>query len=132
MTTPAERAVLEAAKTYVHAWDAPRTCDTESRLLREAVHTLDAEPPQPDLDALNAAVAEAVEAYLVAHPSARDPKGQPDEWIVSLSTLLARRAALLPKPRYEALGNAWTIFDNHEQKYLLPPKVAALLNKEKP
>ena len=131
MTTPAERAVLEAAKTYVHAWDAPRTCDTESRLLREAVHTLDAEPPQPDLDALNAAVAEAVETYMVKWPH-MDIKANCNEWTTIIEACRARRAALAPKPRYEALGNAWTIFDNHEQKYLLPPKVADLLNKEKP
>jgi hypothetical protein len=99
--------------------------------LREAVHTLDAEPPQPDLDALNAAVAEAVETYMVKWPH-MDIKANCNEWTTIIEACRARRAALAPKPRYEALGNAWTIFDNHEQKYLLPPKVADLLNKEKP
>ena len=78
-------AVVEAARVQVAAQRTRGHHDVGRAdvVLSRSVDALDA-CTEPDLDALNAAVAEAVEAYLVAHPLARDPKGQPDEWIVSL------------------------------------------------
>jgi len=117
-------AVVEAAREHTECkGGVPRMVKVDINLHR-ASHALDA-CTQPDLDALNAAVAEEADKCdwsLVQWPDLNP----------FIGAVRARRAAMLPKPRYEALGNAWTIFDNHEQKYLLPPKVADLLNKEKP
>jgi uncharacterized protein with von Willebrand factor type A (vWA) domain len=123
-------AVVEAARVQVAAQRTRGHHDVGRAdvVLSRSVDALDA-CTEPDLDALNAAVAEAAEEYVFVTPAALDKEFQPARWVIAIDAINARRAAMLPKPRYEALGNAWTIFDNHEQKYLLPPKVADLLNK---
>ena len=127
-------AVVEAAKVAVKEhfarWGMASTAPG-TIALNESVRALDA-CTQPDLDALNAAVAEAAESMVLRWESEgfHNLPSSPENTV--RLAILARRAAMQPKPRYEALGNAWTIFDNHEQKFLLPPKVADLLNKEKP
>ena len=126
-------AVVEAARVQVAAQRTRGHHDVGRAdvVLSRSVDALDA-CTEPDLDALNAAVAEAVEAHSVERPYSYVTITATGAWHRVVEAHNALRTALLPKPRYEALGNAWTIFDNHEQKYLLPPKVAALLNKEEP
>jgi hypothetical protein len=99
-------------------------------------HALDA-CTEPDLDALNAAVAEAVRLFVdrtLEHP--------PFLWAQDLIDIkdaeLARREALAPKPRYTVEPNSTlpvrvVVYDTKESRPLSPPEVAALLNeKEKP
>jgi len=118
-------AVVEAARPLVNHVTRYQLAAAE-----DAFRALDA-CTEPDLDALNAAVAEAAESMVLRWESEgfHNLPSSPENTV--RLAILARRAAMQPKPRYEALGNAWTIFDNHEQKYLLPPKVADLLNKAK-
>ena len=86
---------------------------------------------EPDLDALNAAVAEAGEAY--RDRMRKNRPGLNDAWEVTCQAIDARRAALAPKPRYEAVPNVFTVILDHVKKeYLNTIQVAALLNaKEK-
>ena len=134
MTTPAERAVLdEVREMNRHAIDSCYFGD-HARAACRAYVALAAAPPQPDLAALNAAVAEAVEAWFDKTTEAHNGHPNLDAWRDDLSNIYraesARRAALLPKPRYEALE--FGIRDHLKNITLTQNDAAALLNKEKP
>jgi hypothetical protein len=99
-------------------------------ILSDLLDALDA-CTEPDLAALNAAVAEAVEEYVVVSPSALDKTNQPSRWVIAIDAINARRAALAPKPRYEV--NLLGVYDHKGRRFMQPEEVAALLNeKEKP
>jgi hypothetical protein len=130
VTTTAERAVIEAVLSHDHA--ALINGQLSPRLRRAALDYRDAQvkdgnlnpSPQPDLDALNAAVAEAYEAWVTR----TGPAGA--ESVVLHEAVLARRAALAPKPRYEARGGV--VYDTKGDRCPSTKELAALLNKEKP
>jgi len=137
MTTPAERAVIEAARKQEWAGRVPSTTSYYVDCLvgetNAAVRVLIAAPPQPDLDALNAAVAEAVERHAKAHADDYVPGKYPwsREWNDVADALLARREALKPKARYTA--NDGIVRDTRTGEYLSTYDCADLLNeKEKP
>jgi hypothetical protein len=89
----------------------------------------------PDLAALNAAVADAVEVYLNRDMGSGTAAVK---WLEIEKATDARRAAMQPKPRYTVEPNSTVpvrvvVYDTHESRPLSPPEVAALLNaKEKP
>jgi hypothetical protein len=93
-------------------------------------------PAESDLDALNAAVAEAVEAWFDATKKAHNGTPNLDAWRDDLSNIyraeLARRAALAPKLRYEATNETCSIYDRQVGYHVKPSAVAALLNERKP
>jgi hypothetical protein len=142
----AERAVVEAAKkVYEHidpsakhsiCGEFPaRECSALKELLN-AARALDALPADaPDLDALNAAVAEAVEGHARAFPDLFTRRNyDAPEWTTVITAHNARRAALTKKPRYEEYGQpkastTYGIFDNAAQRALPMSEVAALLNE---
>jgi hypothetical protein len=131
VTTPAERAVIEAARAYKRLVDPHvrrRSCvaSEEFDVLDKALRALDAEPPQPDLDALNAEVAEAVKIYMDNHTLARDRAHQPKDWVDVIDCDADRRAALAPNPRYALDGLGF--YDHHERRRLARDEVVILLN----
>jgi hypothetical protein len=85
---------------------------------------------EPDLDALDAAVVQAVEEYVIAHPLTMDKEHQLSRWVSAINAINARRAALKPKPRYEAAPAG--IRDNHTFQTYTLEYVAHLLNERKP
>jgi len=91
---------------------------------------LDAQPTEPDLDALNAAVAEAAESMVLRWESEgfHNLPSSPENTV--RLAILARRAAMQPKPRYEV--NLLGVYDHKNLRFLQPEEIAALLNKEKP
>jgi hypothetical protein len=132
VTTPAERAVIDAANEYAHQAGLR---DGTGSIVR-AVRALDA-CTEPDLDALDHAVAEAVEAYREYSPNVfgvvpATPEAR-SRWGSVVSALEARRAALAPKPRYEACPEKHVVmWDRQTREYLNPLQVAALLNEREP
>jgi hypothetical protein len=130
VTTTAERAVLNEVLA-----SAKRHC-VDSEFWRHAnayLADIKAQPPQPDLAALNAAVAEAVEVYANRHPNAFEACLAPREFKVIVDANRVRRAAMQPKPRYTVEPNSTVpvrvvVYDTHESRPLSPPEVAALLN----
>jgi hypothetical protein len=90
----------------------------------------------PDLDALNAAVAEAVRVMVQKGRWATGSGLEDIQRVVNASRALD--AALAMKPRYVVEPNSTVpvrvvVYDTHESRPLSPPEVAALLNaKEKP
>jgi len=118
-------AVVEAARMLTkcgHWYDA-----TQATV--NAVRALDA-CTEPDLDALDHAVAEAVEAYIT-----RGGIPRPDLWKRIEVAYEARRTALAPKPRYTVEPNSTlpvrvVVYDTQESRPLTPPEVAALLNQK--
>jgi hypothetical protein len=124
-----EQAVIEAANVIdaFPAFDPARGLPGGFILavnrLRDATGDLRRAPPQPDLAALNAAVAQAVEEY--------DRTLYRFEGEIR-NALDARHEALKPKPRYRAAHNG-VIIDDNLNIPMLAEEVAALLNaKEKP
>jgi hypothetical protein len=127
--TKAQRAVraltmTEAYLTGKYTRDPYTTAHAHTlEVVREALVALSV-PDKPDLAALNAAVAEAVEEY--------------DKIMYRFSgpvrdALDARRAAMKPRPRYEALPTAHTVMlDYHTGEQLNALQVAALLNAKEP
>jgi hypothetical protein len=77
---------------------------------------------EPDLDALNARVAEAVDVW-------DDDRCDGKKYTRLHEAVIARRAALAPKPRYEAT-DATRILDN-QTGYLLTANCIAMLLNEK-
>ena len=77
---------------------------------------------------LNAAVAEAVEAYRDRMRENRP--GLNDAWEVTCQAIDARRAVLAPKPRYIANNTVCSIYDRKNSTHLTPEQVAALLNAQ--
>lgn len=130
-------AVLEAAKNLTSVTAASDCKMTVSSFrfcaLLDALDAL-AACREPDLAALDHAVAEAVEAYAVAHPDGLYASLAPKEWKAIVVWRDARREALKPKPRYEAhpapLAHSVGVWDNQEKRYLPQSEVAALLNRE--
>ena len=131
MTTPAERAVLEAVR--MHDRKALEDEGNLSPRLRRAALDYRAAlakndnlnvSPQPDLAALDHAVAEAVEAYM---ERLTDPSTS--RWKRIEDAYNARRAALAPNPRYEEHCESCGIYDRQEKRRLTQKEVAALLNK---
>jgi hypothetical protein len=125
-------AVVEAAKVAVKEhfarWGMASTAPG-TIALKETVAALDA-CTEPDLDALDHAVAEAVEAYIT-----RGGIPRPDLWKRIEVAYEARRAALAPKPRYTVEPNSTlpvrvVVYDTQESRPLTPPEVAALLNQK--
>jgi len=134
VTTPAERAVLEAVR--MHDRKALEEGNLSPRLRRAALDYRAAlakndnlnVSPQPDLAALDHAVAEAVEAYIT-----RGGIPRPDLWKRIEDAYNARRAALKPKPRYEALQApvCMTVIRNTlTGVHYTAEEVAALLNQK--
>jgi hypothetical protein len=101
----AERAVIEAARRCSTGRNSNRVsaggyfncCNA----LDKAVDALDAAPQQPDLDALNAAVAEAVEAFQREFYRQPEPEVS-EEWTAVVRAANARREAMKPKPTLPA------------------------------
>jgi hypothetical protein len=124
------QAVIEAAqiavKEHFARWGMASTAPGTTAL-KDAARALDA-CTEPDLDALNAAVGGAVEAYLVVTPSAKNKEFQPPRWVAVIDAAAARRAAMKPRPRYEA-ANFGSIFDRERQTYLTQTEIVALLNE---
>jgi len=129
VTTPAERAVLEAVR--MHDRKALEEGNLSPRLRRAALDYRAALAKndnlnvslQPDLAALDHAVAEAMEAYIT-----RGGIPRPDLWKRIEVAYEARRAALAPNPRYEEHCESCGIYDRQEKRRLTQKEVAALLN----
>jgi hypothetical protein len=119
----AEKAVIEAAKEATHFWRMERTGSSlMAQNIRATVDTLNA-CAAPDLDALNAAVAEAYEAWVTRNA----PGGT--ESVVLHEAVVARREALKPRPRYAPIPvTGVVILDNNTGNALNTLEVAALLN----
>jgi hypothetical protein len=115
-------AVVEAAREHTECkGGVPRMVKVDINLHR-ASHALDA-CTEPDLDALNAAVAEEADKCdwsLVQWPDLNP----------FIGAVRARRAAMKPKPRYAALE--FGIRDHLKNITLTQNDVAALLNERKP
>jgi hypothetical protein len=104
------------------------TADAERALKEDAT---------PDLAALNAAVAEAVENLCKRWDELDHVEGdnyQHGPLTDKVRTVnRARRAAMQPKPRYVVEPNSTVpvrvvVYDTHKSRPLSPPEVAALLN----
>jgi hypothetical protein len=135
MTTRREltQAVVEAARRIVARYKcglpADMACKPDKQALINASDALDA-CTEPDLAALDEAVAEAVEEY--RDTMRKNKPGLNDAWEEVCSTIDARREALKPNPRYRAAHNG-VIIDDNLNIPMLAEEVAALLNaKEKP
>jgi hypothetical protein len=133
------QAVVEAARYFLshdicHQPAGLPTCDGIPPL-KAAMFSLDA-CTEPDLAALDAAVAEAVEAYFRASPIVLVTNQYSDgKWVSVVDAVKARRAALKPRARYTVDPNSTlpvrvTVYDTHESRPLSPPEVAALLNEK--
>jgi hypothetical protein len=85
-------AVVEAAREHTECKGGVQRMVKVDINLHRASHALDA-CTEPDLDALNAAVAEAVETYMVKWPH-MDIKANCNEWTTIIEACRARRAAL--------------------------------------
>ena len=118
----AERAVIEAAQVAVKErfarWGMASTAPG-TIALKESVDALRV-CTEPDLDALNAAVAEAADDWRRGHAN----------FDALANTFAAHRAALAPKVRYEA-SREGVILDHKTHSYLRAEEVAALLNERK-
>ena len=136
----AERAVLEAVRMHDR-----KALEHEGHLsprLRQAAldyrATLTTDDnlnicTEPDLDAHNAAVAEAVEAYIKTYGDCSTSGTA--EFMAIFKAGRARRAALAPKPRYESLGACIPIIlDRKTGMKLTAHEAASALNvkEEKP
>jgi hypothetical protein len=119
-----ELAVIEAArvalKEHFSRFGMASTA-SGTIALKESVCALDA-CTEPDLDALNASVAEAVEEqyqFTTVHPEVR-------------AAMDARREAIKPKPRWvvSAYNGRMFIIDSAEHKSYTADGVAALLNAQ--
>jgi hypothetical protein len=117
-------AVVEAARPLVNHVTRYQLAAAE-----DAFRALDA-CTEPDLDALNAAVAEAAESMVLRWESEgfHNLPSSPENTV--RLAILARRAAMQPKPRYEV--NLLGVYDHKNLRFLQPEEIAALLNKEKP
>ena len=117
-------AVVEAARPLVNHVTRYQLAAAEN-----AFRALDA-CTEPDLDALNAAVAEAAESMVLRWESEgfHNLPSSPENTV--RLAILARRAAMQPKPRYEV--NLLGVYDHKNLRFLQPEEIAALLNKEKP
>jgi hypothetical protein len=152
VTTPAERAecrLLEnglraAIRALDSAWAAigdalmsgkgiseayAKAVAGDVRCARIAAEAAFSAPPQPDLAALDAAVAEAADKWVDAFSYTEMETWCSDSRNLR-STALAKRAALKPKPRYEV--NLLGVYDHKERRFMQPEEVAALLNAKEP
>jgi hypothetical protein len=137
VTTLAERAVLDAvdAMEKKGRWATGAGLNDVQRVAG-AMRMLRAAPPQPDLDVLNARVAEAA-VVLRDEPGWNTVSGSPLHRL--WDAVDARRAALAPKPRYRVeqgdLVTRCSVYDSDKGRYLTADEVASRLNaqsKEKP
>jgi hypothetical protein len=130
MTTRREltQAVVEAARKLNNKWTdygyVTGNTYTHSVLtdsLRHAVRALDA-CTEPDLDALDAAVVQAVEMHdeKLLRAGGMSPRLR--------QAALDYRAALKPRARYEATNETCSIFDRSLGYHVRPSAVATLLN----
>lgn len=120
-----KQAVIAAARKVIKDWENPRYVVLAVQEMRTHVRALDELPDEPDLDALNAAVAEALDAWQDANGSQQTV----DTWKRTSAALAARREALRPKERYTS--GAGFVYDNLAGHTLTPKEVAALLNGRK-
>jgi hypothetical protein len=132
----AVNAVIEAARAACGAVIYGKTIEecnergTALGAIRASVRALDA-CTEPDLDALNAAVAEAVEAHARRHPASFTERPAMSTWGAIADARNARRAAMTPKPRYtshnhEVLRDGeWYLSAATRERAI---EVAALLN----
>jgi hypothetical protein len=152
VTTPAERAVLDAVLSHdstamFNAMMSPRLRQAAMDYRSTAKKDDDLRiAPQPDIAALDHAVAEAVDVWM-DHAGLESVKSK-SPWGMLCAALYARRAALAPKPRWTVRNpkgsTVWELVDNRcGSSWSLPfdvslgvlEAIAALLNaqsKEKP
>jgi hypothetical protein len=132
------QAVVEAARYFLshdicHQPAGLPTCDGIPPL-KAAMFSLDA-CTEPDLAALDAAVAEAVEAYFRASPIVLVTNQYSDgKWVSVVDAVKARRAAMFPKPRYEALYQLplTVIRDSITGTHFTAKEACTLLNSKEP
>jgi len=122
-------AVVEAARQWVRVFDdcgwTPGSKHTD---LIAVVRALDA-CPEPDLDDLNAAVAEAVEEWWMEDAT---PRMQGEKWARLITARNTRYDALKPKPRYRPATAVGFVYDAETGHNLTAGDVLALLNERKP
>jgi hypothetical protein len=133
------QAVVEAARVYAGR-NPDCSLNPQGQVVARAVRALEA-CTEPDLDALDAAVAQAVDEYREKAPSVfRTPPRTPEvrsHWEKVVAATDARRAALKPKPRYRVLtvyptyhGPFVAVHDTRDGRDLTADEVFTLLNEK--
>jgi hypothetical protein len=124
------QAVFRAARIYEAARSGPQFfIVSKGEAVAASIRALDA-CTEPDLDALDAAVAQAVEEWWMEDAK---PRMQGERWARLIAARNGRYDALKPRARYEACSEKnVVVWDRQTREYLNPLQVAALLNERKP